>query len=116
MPNANAQKGARFERAVRDFLAVVFGKFYVVRPHQEGYNDVGDIHLDPFTLQAKDVTRLDISGWLSDVETQRQNAGARYGAVVWKRRQRPAGDAVVMMTLDTFRALVADLRGVEVQS
>lgn len=111
MPNRNAEKGARFERAVRDFLAEILSRFSVVRPHQEGYRDVGDLHVDPFVLQLKDVTALDVSGWLRDVETQRGHAGGLWGAVVWKRRSRPVGDAVVFMTLDTFREVVSELRG-----
>jgi hypothetical protein len=114
MTNPNAAKGGRFELAVTRFLAEVFGR-QVRRPHQEGYKDVGDIHLSPFVLQAKDysdvVTALRVA--VPAAEVQAGHAEESYGVAVIKRRGKPVQDSYVAMTLETFRSLAHRLRDAE---
>jgi hypothetical protein len=112
VPNPNAARGARWERAVRDFLREVFGRL-VLRPRQEGHVDIGDLHLSPFVLQAKDEAKHDFSGYIRDAEAQARAAGEPYGAAVVKRRNHAVGLAYVVLTLHTFRAVVARLRRAE---
>lgn len=108
MPNQNARKGAAWETAVKKYMAEVFGAWRVRRPRQSGTKDVGDLHLDAGVVaQLKDVTALNVTGWLADVEKQRGHAEGRWGVVIWKRRQRPTGEAVVFMDLKTFREILA---------
>jgi hypothetical protein len=108
MTNPNAAKGARWERDVRTFLAAVFGKL-VRRPHQEGFKDVGDLHLGPFVLQCKDVSGLSLPGAIRDAEKQAGHAGEPFGVVAHKVRGKGAAEATVSMSLATFRSLAAEL-------
>jgi len=110
--NPNAAKGRRWELAVRKFLEEVFGR-RVLRPHQEGFKDVGDLHLDPFALQLKDEARHSFSSYVDDSEEQARNAQLPYGAAVVKRRNTGVGFAYVVMSLRTFRRVVARLRRAE---
>lgn len=112
MANANAAKGARWERAVRDFLKEVFGRL-VLRPHQEGFVDVGDLHLSPFVLQAKDEARHTFASYVDDAEKQAVAAGEPFGVAVVKRRNVNVSRAYVVMSLATFRAVVDRLRRAE---
>ncbi len=114
MSNANARKGSRWEAAVRDFLREVFGRF-VIRPRQEGYVDIGDLHLSPFVLQAKDWKTLAaaLNEGLNGAEKQAKAAGEPFGAAVVKRRNKSVGLAYTVMTLATFRDLIARLRRAE---
>jgi hypothetical protein len=114
MANLNKAKGDRFELAITRYLAEVFGR-QVRRPHQEGFRDVGDIHLSPFVLQAKDYSdvatalRVGVSG----AEVQAVHAEEPYGVAVIKRRGKSAEHAYVAMSLSTFRAVVKRLRDAE---
>lgn len=112
MTSPNAAKGKRFEKAVLDFLARRHGRD-ARRPHQEGFKDVGDIHLEPFALQAKDEARHDFSGYVRDAQLQAGHAGLPWGAAVVKRRRAGIGDAYVVMTLETFSAAVDRLLAAE---
>lgn len=109
MTSANKAKGARWELDIVRFLAAVFGRL-VRRPHAEGFADVGDIHLSPFVLQAKNYAdvatalRVGVEG----AEIQAKRAGELYGVAVIKRRGKGASDAYVAMSLTAFRELVAD--------
>lgn len=114
MSNPNADRGARWERAIRDFLRETFGHL-VIRPRQEGYVDIGDLHLSPFVLQAKDWTNLTdaLNEGLKGAEKQAAAAGEPYGVAVVKRRNRAVGLSYAVMTLATFRRVVARLRRAE---
>lgn len=113
MSNANAAKGARWEKAVTDFLRVPFGRARVVRPHQEGFVDVGDVHLEPFALQLKDEARITLSSYVDDAEKQAVAAELPFGAAVVKRRGKGVGRAYVVMSLDTFVEVVRRLHRAE---
>ncbi|MDT8915786.1 hypothetical protein [Amycolatopsis sp. PS_44_ISF1] len=114
MSNPNAAKGARWERSVLDFLREVFGRA-AIRPRQEGHIDVGDIHLSPFALQLKDEASHNFSGYLNDADKQATAAGEPYGAAVVKRRRYGVDRGYAVMTLATFRLVVARLRRAEQQ-
>ncbi len=110
----NAAKGKAFEREVRRYLEDVFGRL-VRQPHQEGFKDVGDLHLAPFVLQAKNyadvATALNIG--VAGAELQASHAGEPYGVAVIKKRNANVAAARVAMTLSTFRDLVTRLHRAE---
>lgn len=111
MASANKAKGARWELDIVRYLAAAFGR-RVRRPHAEGFEDVGDIHLSPFVLQAKNYAdvatalRVGVEG----AEIQATRAGEPYGVAVIKARGKGAEHAYVAMSLRQFRILVADYR------
>lgn len=112
MSNPNAAKGSRWELAVVKFLQERFGR-HAFRPHQEGYVDVGDIHISPWVLQCKDVGKHNFSGYINDAERQAAAAGEEYGAAVVKRRNYSTRLAYVVMTLETLRRVTTRLRRAE---
>lgn len=110
MTNPNGAKGAKFELDIFRYLAEVFGRL-VRRPHAEGFKDVGDLHLSPFVIQAKNyadvATALNIG--LAGAEVQKTHAGERWGVVVIKKRNAHISQARVSMTLETFREVVKEI-------
>lgn len=108
MTNPNKAKGDRWERMIIVYLAAVFGRL-VRRPRQEGFKDVGDIHLSPFIIQAKDVAGLSLPATIRAAELQAGHAQELYGVVAHKVRGKGAAEGVVSMSLATFRALANDL-------
>lgn len=59
---------------------------HVWRPRAGQPHDTGDIHGAPVVISAKNWARLDLAGWVSDLEAQVVNAGARSG-VVWHKKR-----------------------------
>ena len=111
MSNPNGAKGKAFERITRRYLEEVFGR-QVRRPHNEGFKDVGDLHLSPFAIQCKDYANvaaaLDIG--VAGAEVQAVNAGEAFGVAVIKKRGANISEARVAMTLRTFRDIAERLR------
>jgi hypothetical protein len=106
--------GARFERAIADYLATHVSDV-VDRRVKTGAKDKGDItglrHMGQrVVIEAKDYGGRILPGpWLREVDIERRNDDAAIGAVVVKRRATTdPGDQVVLMTV---RDLVALLTG-----
>ena len=108
MPNRNAQKGSRWELAIRDYLQKTHGRA-VIRPRQE-HADVGDIHLSPFVIQAKDEARHTFSSYVDDAEKQAGRAGEPFGVAVVKRRGVNVSRGYVVMSLETFNRVAGMVR------
>lgn len=111
MTSANGRKGKDFERHVFRYLAEVFGR-EVRRPHNEGFRDVGDVHLSPFAIQAKNWsdTTAALNAGVAGAEVQAVHAEEAYGVAVIKKRGASISEARVAMTLRTFRRIVRRLR------
>lgn len=109
MTNANKAKGDRWERPVLQYLRDWFGRA-AIRPRQEGFVDVGDIHISPFALQLKDEASHNFSGYLNDAEKQAAAAGEPYGAAVVKRRRYATEKGYVVLSLRTLRLVIARIR------
>ena len=105
--------GSRFERAIADYLAEHVSEF-VDRRVKTGAKDKGDIaglrHMGQrVVLECKDVSRLNLSGWVDEADIERGNDDALAGFVVHKRRgTADPGDQYVT---GTVRDLVALLTG-----
>lgn len=115
MANANKAKGTRWESAVVAFLKERLTRVY--KPRQEGFADVGDIHVPPFVLQAKDWK--DVTGALRDglagavVQVGHAGPGFEFGAAVVKRARKPVGDAYFVLRLEDARSLIERLEDAE---
>ena len=90
MTSANKTKGDVFERALRDFLGEAW---FLVSRTRAGYErDYGDIHVlgdghgPSVIFQAKNHREMRIGAWLEQTTEQRQEAGAKHGVLVVKRR------------------------------
>lgn len=114
MTSANAAKGKAFERDVMRYLAEVFGRL-VRRPHAEGFLDIGDLHLSPFVIQAKNFanTAHALDAGVSGAERQAFHADEPFGVAVIKKRGANVSEARVAMSLRTFRDVVKRLAAAE---
>jgi hypothetical protein len=109
--NPNKSKGTRWESSVRDFLNSTGQSAH--RIAQAGA-DVSDVHLNGlWALQCKDQAQQRYAEWVPASEQQAANAGLVFSAVVHKRRNRPVGEALVVMTLDQFSDIANRLRVAE---
>jgi len=107
--------GSRFERSIADYLALVLDDDRIDRRVKTGAKDRGDIaglrHRGRrLVIEVKDVTRVDLSGWVREAHIEAGNDDALAGLVVHKRRGTtdPAeqyvtctlGDLVALLTGD----------------
>ena len=114
MSNSNKAKGSRTELEAVTYLQERFGRS-AFRPHQEGHVDVGDLHLPPFVIQAKnwsDVTSALREG-LVGARRQAAAAGEPFGVAWIKRRGKGPAGAYVVTDGETFRDVVDRLRRAE---
>ena len=85
MPHPNKRRGDRFEREIADYLRSM--GIMVDRTRVGWTDDRGDIHGIPgVVLECKNHKTLDLSGWVAELAHEMDNAGARMGCVVHKRR------------------------------
>ena len=104
MTNRSKQKGTRFETEIAAYLGVE-------RRTLGGSKDRGDLAISPnWVAECKNERQIDLAGYMAEVETERLNAKARYGAAIVKRRNKGPAEAYVVMPLRTFR-LVAGWGG-----
>ncbi|SFK31856.1 NERD domain-containing protein [Cellulomonas sp. KH9] len=110
--------GSRFERSVADYLALVLDDDRIDRRVKTGAKDRGDIaglrHRGRrLVIEVKDVTRVDLSGWVREAHIEAGNDDALAGLVVHKRRgtTNPA-DQYVTCTLGDLVALLTGDRPV----
>jgi Holliday junction resolvase len=111
MVNKNKRLGDDAERAVRDYLQL--RGVHAERVPAGNTADIADIwipHISWPAIQVKNHSRLDLAGWVDDVEIQAANAKRASGVVVHKRRGKgnPA-NWYTTMSLKTF----VDLMGVD---
>lgn len=113
MTSPQAAKGSKWERDVVGFLRGLGLRVY--RPRQEGFEDVGDVHVGPAVLQAKDwrdwqsAIREGLDGAVAQArawDAKHGNASRSYPAAVVKRARRGVADAYVVMRLEDFVRLL----------
>lgn len=90
MTNPAKQKGSAYERVIVYYLTSQ--GFDAERTRAGWADDRGDIHgirhpvLGNFTFECKNQRAMDLSGWLGELEREREANGGGLGAVVHKRR------------------------------
>lgn len=118
MSNPQKARGTAFETAVVNFLRD--HGLYAVKPRQEGWRDLGDVHVAGLvTLQAKAYSKDLLAAIRDGVEgalVQRSNSGLPFGFAVVKRPRKPIGEAYVVMRLADLPDLVRALTGAEAHS
>lgn len=115
--NASARAaGARFERAIADYLQRHVSEF-IDRRVKTGAADKGDIvnvraHGGKVVVECKDYGgRFLLGPWLREADIERGNDDALVGVVVIKRRATTdPGDQVVAMTVRDLVALLTGTR------
>lgn len=107
----NKQKGTALERLVADGFAAALNDDRIDRAPLRGDGDRGDIAglRSPFgkvAVEVKNVARMDLAGWVAEVEVERGNLDAVAGIVVHKRRGKGRfEDQYVTMTVADLLAL-----------
>lgn len=105
MANPNKDRGTAWETAVVRYLND-HGFPYAERRATQGAKDCGDITgLPGVMIECKAERSIELAGYMDEVKTQTENAGADYGIAIVKRRNRPVKDAYVVMTLETWAEL-----------
>lgn len=108
--------GARFERAIADYLADVLDDDRVDRRVKTGAKDRGDIsgiraHGQRLVVETKDCTRINLPGWTNEAHTEAGNDDALTGVVIHKRHGvGDPGRQWVTMTVDDLAALITGQR------
>jgi Holliday junction resolvase len=115
MANTAKRKGDTFERDVVAYLREQ-GFPYVERAYGAGRpDDIGDIDGIPgWCIECKDHKTLRLAEWVDEVRREQAQAGAEFGVVVAKRRQRPIGQAYVVMELEQLVRLLKERDALEV--
>lgn len=110
------QRGTSFERLIADGFAGALDDDRIDRAPLRGNADRGDISnvRTPFgklAIECKNVSRTDLSGWVTEAQTEAGNADAIAGIVVHKRRGKGQFiDQYVTMSVRELLALVWGLR------
>lgn len=104
--------GSRFERLIADYLDDRLYGLHVDRQVKTGACDSGDVsgvHLAGrrIAIECKNVTRMDLPGWMREAHTEAGNIGAAAGVVIHKRHGNgKPGDQWVTMTVTDFATIV----------
>jgi hypothetical protein len=108
----NKAKGTAWESAICTYLNAQ-GWPYAERRATGGNHDRGDIAgLIGTVVEAKNEARIDLSGWLREAHVERDNDGARIGAVWFKRRGvTDPGRSYVLLSGEDFARLLRDAQG-----
>jgi hypothetical protein len=107
--NRAKQKGTGWESTIVAYLKSR-GIVHAERRTLGGVNDRGDIAGIPgVVIEAKNVARMDLAGWIDETSRETVNDAAKVGVVWVKRRgHTSAGKGYVIMTGDTFVDLITD--------
>lgn len=105
--------GSSFERLIADCLAELVDDRIDRRPKM-GAKDKGDIgglrHMGQrVVVECKDVSKLNLAGWVTEADVERGNDDAGVGLVVHKRKGK--GQALDQYVTCTVRDLVSLLTG-----
>ena len=109
MTSPERRKGNGFELAIVSYLRE-HGFPFAERAYGAGRpDDRGDIDGVPgWVIEAKNHKSMDLAGWANEAAAEALNARAHWWCVIAKRRNRPVGDAYVVMPLSQFARLLAE--------
>lgn len=101
-----------------DYLGEQLADDAIDRQVKNGSNDLGDVRGVklcglPVAVECKDYAgKSDLPQWYREAETERENKGAAFGVVVWKRRgTADPAEQHVSMTLGTLAAILKATKG-----
>lgn len=103
-PSTAKAAGKRFEREVADYLAGMLEDDRIDRMPLHGSKDRGDIagvrlHGQRVVVECKNTAKMDLAGWLREMEAEMGNDDAAYGLVIHKRRGHGVAESYATTTL-----------------
>ena len=105
MANNQKVKGDRWERVVLAYLQTQHDA-KLQRTKAGMTHDVGDISGDHLVAyECRDRKRIDYAQSALDARRHAEEAGKAIGVAIIKRPRKPAGEAIVVMTLDDYLKL-----------
>jgi hypothetical protein len=109
MSNPSKQKGTSAETAVVKYL-IANGFPEAERRTLSGAYDKGDISgVKDVVLEVKDHKKMDLAGWVKELEVERTNALATTGAVIHKKRGTTnVGEWYATMPVNLYLKLLID--------
>jgi|SRR5665213_111930 len=108
MSNPNKAKGTAWESAVVEYLRT-HGHRHAERRALSGNTDKGDVTGMPgVVIECKNERTTTLATYMDEVAVEMTNADAPIGVAAVKRRNRPAADAYVVMTLAQFAHLLSE--------
>jgi len=109
MTNPAKAKGSQYERDVAKYFNENGFPFVERRGLAGQQFDKGDLTGIPgLVMELKNHKTLNLAGWIGEAEKERENAKAKFGVVIAKRRGKGAADSYVVMTLKTFIEILED--------
>ena len=112
MSSASKRKGSAAERAVVEWLKAN-GYPYADRRLAGATLDKGDISgLPGVTIEIKNHAKLDLAGWIAELEIEMKNDGAWTGTVLHKRKGKgDVGEWYATMPAKVWLALLKQANG-----
>lgn len=109
MSTPSKRKGSAWELAIAKYL-IEQGWKHAERRIAGSTVDKGDIYgIIGCVIEAKNEKRIDLAGYMKELEVECANAKANTGvAIVKKRGTTSVGDAYAVMTVDMWVKLVKD--------
>ena len=107
MVNKPKARGTAFETAVVGYLRDN-GFPFARRLSLSGSADQGDVSLGdippggPVTIECKDHAKIDLAGFITELEKECSNTGNECGIVIIKRRGKNVSQAYVLTTLERW--------------
>ena len=107
MVNKNGRLGASWESAIVKYLKE-HGFPFAERRAKTGAKDKGDITgVNPYVvIEAKNVAKIDLAGFMGEVEAETANADALVGVAWVKRRGKGVDKSYVVMEPEAFVRLL----------
>jgi hypothetical protein len=100
-------KGTSFESLIKNYL--LEEGFDADRQILSGAKDIGDIKIYGVdaVFELKNCMKLNLSGWITETETERQNAKRKFGFTIFKRKGKgKAAEQFALMPLETLVELL----------
>ncbi|MFJ6019759.1 hypothetical protein ACIQFP_10460 [Nocardiopsis alba] len=109
MTNPNKRRGTAWESDIVRYLRDQ-GHDDARRVAQTGRLDIGDIHVGPVVIEAKNTRTIDLAGFVDQAEREAGHTALPYGVAVVKRRGKNAAHGYAVMSLAAFSQVIAELK------
>lgn len=110
MSNPSKSKGTNFESLIKNYL--IEQGFDCDRQVLSGNKDVGDLKVWKVdsVFELKNCVKLNLAGWVTETEVERQNAKKRFGITIFKRKGKgKAGEQYALLPVSQLVEMLKEL-------